>query len=177
MVDDGRGERSSWLFRRRVVRGPWVGSGTLGGMGQTAAAPLIKAARVVKAAGGVVLKGKKTPKVLVVHRPKYDDWSLPKGKLNRGESWEAAAVREVLEETNVQAQIVDTLNPTSYWIKNRPKVVVWYLMEVVKEPRFKPNSEVDQVVWVPLDEARKLLTYRDERTVVKQVLKPKKSKR
>jgi len=144
-------------------------------MGRTAAAPLIKAA------GGVVLKGRKTskllPKVLVVHRPKYDDWSLPKGKLDRGESWEAAALREVLEETNVRAKIVDTLNPTSYWIKDRPKVVIWYLMRIQNERTFKPNSEVDQVVWVPLDEARKLLTYRDERRVVKQVLKPKKSKR
>ncbi len=148
-----------------------VGSGTLAGMGRIAAAPL------VKAAGGVVLKGRKRAKVLVVHRPKYDDWSLPKGKLNRGESWEAAALREVLEETNIRAKIVDTLTPTSYWIKDRPKVVIWYLMRVQNERTFKPNSEVDQVVWVPLDEARKLLTYRDERRVVKQVLKPKKSKR
>lgn len=132
---------------------------------------------MVKAAGGVVLKGKKTPKIVIVHRPKYDDWSLPKGKLDRGESWEAAAVREVAEETNIQAKIVETLAPTSYWIKDRPKVVLWYVMKVQKERKFKPNREVDQVVWVSLEEALKMLSYRDERAVVKQVLNPKKSAR
>ena len=77
--------------------------------------------RRIEAAGGVVIRD---GKVAVVHRDRYDDWSLPKGKLDKGESFEQAALREVLEETGLQVELGEELEPVSYVDqKGRPKVV------------------------------------------------------
>src|SRR3954471_113759 len=105
----------------------------------------------VRAAGGVLLRD---GEVLIVHRPKYDDWSLPKGKLDPGESWEEAAVREVEEETGVRARIVADLEPSHYRDrKGRPKVVRWYRMDVVEAGAFEPDAEVDELRWLAPAEA------------------------
>ena len=85
-----------------------------------------------------------------IHRARYDDWSLPKGKLEPGESWEDAAVREVEEETGVRGELGEYLGETSY----TGKVVRWWLMATSGEAA--PSNEVDAVRWVALDEAPRL---------------------
>jgi 8-oxo-dGTP pyrophosphatase MutT (NUDIX family) len=123
---------------------------------------------VVRAAGGVVWRmGADGPEVLVVHRPKYDDWSLPKGKRERGETDEQCAVREVDEETGVRATLGRELLPTRYRDrKGRRKVVRYWEMTVVAQRPFAPNDEVDDVRWLTASEAMQLLTYPHDADVV-----------
>jgi 8-oxo-dGTP diphosphatase len=117
----------------------------------------------VQAAGGVLVRD---GRVAVVHRPKYEDWSLPKGKLDPGESFEEAALREVQEETGIRGELVRELPSTSYRdSKDRPKVVrYWEMTPVAGE--FVPNSEVDELRWLEPDEAAGLLTYDRDREVL-----------
>ena len=126
----------------------------------------------VRAAGGVVLRtGGAGIEVLVVHRPGYDDWTLPKGKLNRDEGWKAAAVREVHEETGVTGEVGVELTPT-YYIdrKGRTKQVRWWTMRVVGEEARPPDDEVDEVVWMPVAEADIRLTRASDRDLVQECL-------
>jgi 8-oxo-dGTP diphosphatase len=122
----------------------------------------------VRAAGGVVVEGWT---VLLVHRPSYDDWTLPKGKLEPGESWEDAALREVLEETGLQCRI---LAPDP-WVtryrdrKDRPKEVRYYRMERTGGA-FSPNDEVDRVRWCPVEEATAWRSYDSDRGVLRAVV-------
>lgn len=117
----------------------------------------------VEAAGGVVVRG---GRIAVVHRPRYDDWTLPKGKLDPGETFEQAALREVLEETGLECRIVEELDSTSYTdSKGRPKVVRYFRMEV-EAGAFAVNDEVDELRWLAPDEARSLLTYERDRELV-----------
>jgi 8-oxo-dGTP diphosphatase len=124
----------------------------------------------VLAAGGVVVRD--DGRVAVIHRPRYDDWSLPKGKLDPGESFEDGAVREVLEETGVRGRIVSELEPTSYVDrKGRDKLVRWYRMELDAEPsEFAPNDEVDELRWLTPDEAGALLSYDHDRVLVRTLV-------
>jgi 8-oxo-dGTP diphosphatase len=113
--------------------------------------------REVRAAGGLVVRD---GLVLLVHRPRYDDWTLPKGKLDRGESFEEAALREVEEETGLRCTLGAELPSTHYRDnKDRPKVVRYWLMEVEHDPGFEPNDEVDELRWLAPGEAAALLTY------------------
>jgi 8-oxo-dGTP diphosphatase len=112
----------------------------------------------VEAAGGVVLDD--DGRVVLVHRPKYDDWTLPKGKLDPDESFEDAALREVEEETGLRCRLVRELPSIEYSdAKGRSKVVRYWLMEVEADVRFVPNDEVDELRRLPPDEALALLTY------------------
>jgi 8-oxo-dGTP diphosphatase len=117
----------------------------------------------VHAAGGVVLRD---GLVALVHRPRYDDWSLPKGKLDDGESFEDAALREVEEETGLRCSLVRELPAIEYEVRGRPKLVRYWAMEVVGETPFVPNEEVDQLRWVEPREALALLTYDRDREPV-----------
>jgi 8-oxo-dGTP diphosphatase len=122
----------------------------------------------VRAAGGVVVRD---GDVAVVHRPKYDDWSLPKGKLDPGESWEEAAVREVEEETGVRARIIGELPPARYRDrKGRPKTVRWYRMDVEAGGTFEPNEEVDELRWLPPEEAGRLVSYDHDRALLATIV-------
>ena len=122
--------------------------------------------RRIEAAGGVVIRD---GKVAVVHRDRYDDWSLPKGKLDKGESFEQAALREVLEETGLQVELGEELEPVSYVDqKGRPKVVRYWLMEVVGG-EFQANDEVDELRWLAPAEAVGLLSYPHDRELVEGV--------
>ena len=105
----------------------------------------------VQAAGGLVVRA--DGRIAVVHRPRYDDWSLPKGKLDPGEDFEAGALREVWEETGVRARIVGELDPTEYVDrKGRDKLVRWYRMDVEGEPDLlEPNDEIDELRWLTPD--------------------------
>ena len=102
----------------------------------------------VLAAGGLLVRD--DGRVAVVHRPRYDDWSLPKGKLDAGESFEDGARREVWEETGVRGRIREELQPVEYVDrKGRDKLVRWYRMDVDGEPdEFVPNDEVDELRWL-----------------------------
>ena len=123
------------------------------------------------AAGGVVVRDDGDgPKALVIHRPKYKDWSLPKGKLDPGESFEQAAVREVMEETGFTTELLEPLGEISYRDrKARPKLVRYWLMEPL-EGEFAPNDEVDEVRWVDLEEAAALLNYERDTELVRKAL-------
>jgi 8-oxo-dGTP diphosphatase len=125
----------------------------------------------VHAAGGVVLRpGGGGTEVLVVHRPKYDDWSLPKGKLEAGESHEAAACREVREETGVNAELGRELPARSYVDRHgRPKTVRYWIMTPVAEDSWVPNDEVDDIRWIPVPQAAALLTYEGDRRLLAEV--------
>jgi 8-oxo-dGTP diphosphatase len=117
----------------------------------------------VEAAGGVVLRaGAQGPEVLVVHRVRYDDWSLPKGKLDPGEDHLTAAIREVAEETGVQAEVAgEELSQLVYPVDAGTKRVRWYPMRPRNgDPAAREaDHEVDQAVWLPVERARTLLTY------------------
>ncbi len=117
----------------------------------------------VNAAGGVVRRG---GSVCLVHRPRYDDWTLPKGKLDRGESFEDAALREVREETGFACALGRELPSSEYRDnKDRPKLVRYWLMEV-EGGEFEPNDEVDEIRWATPAEAHELLTYDRDRDLL-----------
>jgi 8-oxo-dGTP diphosphatase len=107
------------------------------------------------------------PEVVLVHRRRYGDWTLPKGKCEPGERDEDCALREVEEETGLVCELRDELPATAYVdAKGRPKQVRYWLMHRVDgEPRPVP-PEVDEVRWVPLGEARRLLTYERDGAVL-----------
>jgi 8-oxo-dGTP diphosphatase len=123
--------------------------------------------RHVRAAGGLVTDG--DGRVAVVHRPRYDDWSLPKGKLEPGESWEDAALREVREETGLRAALGEELPSDEYTDnKGRPKKVRWWRMRPVEDLGFTPDDEVDELRWVTPEEAGELLSYDHDKALVAQ---------
>jgi 8-oxo-dGTP pyrophosphatase MutT (NUDIX family) len=127
----------------------------------------------VKASGGVVYRRADDGiEVLLVHRPRYDDWSLPKGKLDRGESWEDAATREVEEETGLHCALGPELSPVAYRDnKDRAKVVRYWLMEATGDGSgFTPNDEVDALRWLPADEAPEQLSYPRDAELVREAL-------
>jgi 8-oxo-dGTP pyrophosphatase MutT (NUDIX family) len=120
----------------------------------------------IEAAGGVVMRD---GQVALVHRPRYDDWTLPKGKLDPPESFEEAAVREVQEETGLRGRLVRALPPVIYEVNGRPKIVRYWLMDVEHDGPFAPNDETDELRWVALDEAMRLLSYHRDREVLRAV--------
>ncbi len=114
----------------------------------------------VKAAGGIVWRTRKgRVEVLLVHRPRYDDWSFPKGKLDAGESFRAGAVREVREETGLEVELGEELASATYRdALGRSKIVRYWAMSVLAGA-FEQNREVDEVRWVRPRDAAGLLTY------------------
>jgi 8-oxo-dGTP diphosphatase len=126
----------------------------------------------VHAAGAVVHRqGDAGPAFAIIHRPHRDDWSLPKGKLDTGEDFEGAAVREVQEEIGVTGALGEELPPVRYEDhKGRPKVVRYWLMEAVDPPAFEENDEVDELRWLPGGEALELLTHDLDRGVLQSAI-------
>ena len=125
----------------------------------------------VRAAGGLVIReldGRE--QVAIVHRPRYDDWSLPKGKLSEGESWSEGALREVEEETGMRCELGAELTPSRYRDrKGRLKEVRWWRMRPVGG-EFAPSDEVDELRWLEPAAALELLDYEHDRELVRESL-------
>jgi 8-oxo-dGTP diphosphatase len=104
----------------------------------------------------------------VIHRPAYDDWTLPKGKIEQDERPEDCALREVREETGLRCELGRQLGCTAYVDRRgRDKVVCYWMMEV-KGGRFRPGIEVDKLLWLNLEEAIERLTYGRDKTLLRQ---------
>jgi 8-oxo-dGTP pyrophosphatase MutT (NUDIX family) len=145
-----------------------VSGPTLPGPGQP---PVVRAAGgqppVVRAAGGAVWRrGPAGVEVLLIHRPRYDDWSLPKGKVDPGEADEDAAVREVAEEASVVARLGIELPSTEYLDRSGKYKTVRYWAMTVAGGAAGPDNEVDSVEWLPLDQARGRLSYSRDTAVL-----------
>src|ERR671932_523429 len=118
----------------------------------------------VHAAGGLVVRD--DGRIAVIHRPRYDDWSLPKGKLDPGESFEEAALREVEEETGMSCRLARELPSTEYRdAKGRPKLVRYWAMEPLAG-EFTPSGEVDELRWLEPEQAASLLSYDHDRELL-----------
>lgn len=127
----------------------------------------------IRAAGGVVVRAaKKGPKVLLVHRPDYNDWTFPKGKLEPGEKFKQAALREVLEETGFECTLYKPSLPSIRYDdrKGRSKEVRYWLMTAIAG-EFEPNDEVDMIAWVRWDKVVDRLTYAKDRQFFLDLLK------
>jgi 8-oxo-dGTP diphosphatase len=132
----------------------------------------VTSAKVVAAAGGLVIRTTESGaiEVVLVHRPKYDDWSFPKGKVEAGETDEAAAAREVLEETGFECRLDEELPAVEYVDgRGRPKRVRYWLMTVVAGTAQIPNDEVDDLRWLSPADASTLLTYRHDQALARQL--------
>ncbi|MEX2549776.1 MAG: NUDIX hydrolase [Nitriliruptoraceae bacterium] len=128
----------------------------------------------VEAAGGIVLRaGTDGPEVLLVHRVRYGDWSLPKGKLDPGEGHRSAAVREVLEETGVHATPSEELRQLVYEVPAGRKRVRWYVMHPSggDPDARRPDGEVDVATWVPVAGAPTQLTYPTDAELLAEALR------
>ncbi|MFL6023218.1 MAG: NUDIX hydrolase [Marmoricola sp.] len=128
----------------------------------------------VVAAGAVVLRKDNGGEVLLVHRPKYDDWAWPKGKQEDGEHITTTAVREVLEETGVEIRLDRPLTRQVYAVSGgKVKTVHYWVGRVVGDPdvsAYEVNEEIDQVAWFDFDKARAMLTYADDIELLDEVL-------
>jgi 8-oxo-dGTP diphosphatase len=125
----------------------------------------------VRAAGGVPTRRRDdgTVEVLLVHRPRYRDWTFPKGKVDDGEREEDAALRELYEETGLVCELGRELAGTRYTDgKLRDKTVRYWAMENCAG-RFEPNDEVDRIEWVTLEEAAERLSYRRDLDVLQSL--------
>jgi 8-oxo-dGTP diphosphatase len=128
------------------------------------------------ASGGVVIdrSDEKGERVLIVHRPRYDDWSWPKGKAKQSETIEETAVREVMEETGIRCRIIRKLGEARYPITSRKgapvqKTVYYYLMEPISGRLTVTGDETDEVEWVSIEEARRRLSYDYDRRMLEMI--------
>ncbi len=124
---------------------------------------------VYESAGGLLWREQAGMRQLaVVHRPRYDDWTLPKGTLKKGETWQQAALREVSEETACRVQLGEFAGCTCYQVYDTPKVVLFWHMSLVQEGKLQPGEEIDAMAWLTVDEALERLSYTDERGLLQQ---------
>lgn len=131
-----------------------------------------KPIELIRAAGGLVWRvDKNFPEILIIHRSRYNDWTLPKGKIKDGERWEETAVREVEEETGYRVELVSFANSLFYYVTGKPKLVLFWNMHVTgsnnkAEHISDSPDEGDIVEWLTLDEALKKMTYEDEKGLI-----------
>ena len=126
---------------------------------------------VVQAAGGVVCRPGPADltEIAIIHRPGYDDWTLPKGKLDPGESAEVGALREVEEETGLKCTLVREAGATRYVDRRgREKIVRYWIMWPVSGS-FRPTVEVDQMRWLTVEEALEVFSYERDRDLLKSI--------
>jgi 8-oxo-dGTP diphosphatase len=126
---------------------------------------------IVQAAGGLVVRRHNgSLQIVLVHRPVQQDWSFPKGKLEAGETFELAALREVREETGMACRLLRFIGHTDYLDrKGRPKAVAYWVM-AAETGFFTPNEEVDELRWLTLESATGMLSYPHDRELVAVLL-------
>src|SRR5215510_5672549 len=125
---------------------------------------------VIKAAGGILQRS--TPRgdeVMVVYRKRHQDWTLPRGKVKDGESFQEAAMREVQEETGCSCRIGNYLGTISYSDNGVPKVVLFWKMSLVDDKGVQRNEEIGEAVWLPAAEAVERLTHAQEKSLLSRV--------
>lgn len=110
------------------------------------------------------------PEVALIHRPRYDDWSLPKGKVDPGETEPVTALREVCEETGYTARLGRRLTSVSYPVEQGKKTVRYWAARQIRV-EFRPNDEVDELKWLPVSAAIKQVDYPDDRKVLHHFMK------
>jgi 8-oxo-dGTP diphosphatase len=126
---------------------------------------------LIRAAGGVLWRADGgSPALAVVHRPKHRDWSLPKGKLEPGESFAEAALREVAEETGCRAELGDFAGYALYEVKGREKLALFWNMSLIDDLGFTPTGEIDDVAWLVPAAALGRLSHQLERGILRGVL-------
>jgi 8-oxo-dGTP pyrophosphatase MutT (NUDIX family) len=133
----------------------------------------VPARKAVLAAGAVLWRSNgdsAAPEVAIIHRPRYDDWSLPKGKVDLGETEPVTAVREVHEETGYTSHLGRRLTAVSYPVEQGIKKVRYWAARCV-DGTFTPNAEVDELKWLPVSEAMKQLGYAHDRKVLRRFAK------
>ena len=114
--------------------------------------------RTTLAAGAVIWRGSpQEPEIALIHRPHYDDWSLPKGKVDPGESLPTTAAREILEETGFSVRLGKLIGKVTYPVQGRTKVVYYWVAKYLGGT-YSANSETDELRWLPIDEAQNLLS-------------------
>ncbi|HVP67273.1 MAG TPA: NUDIX hydrolase [Anaeromyxobacteraceae bacterium] len=129
--------------------------------------------RPIEAAGGLLWRASpEGPRLALVHRPRRRDWSLPKGKLEPGETFEEAALREVLEETGCEARLGPLAGVSLYEVGGHPKVVVYWHMELLVEHPFTAGEEIDAVAWLAPRQALARLDHPSERDLVSRPARP-----
>ena len=134
--------------------------------------PAEEPADMIRAAGAVLWQGPPERRLIaVVHRNRYDDWTLPKGKLKKGESWQEAALREIREETGYNARILGFAGAVAYEVKGRPKIVRYWHMAAQGEPS-KLENEVDELVWLPVEQAISRVQYPLEKALLEEMTPP-----
>ena len=131
--------------------------------------------KIILAAGALVWRKSKEKKIeiAVIHRPKYNDWTIPKGKVELNESSIACAYREVIEETSIETEFGMYLGEVKYQSLDGPKQVSFWSAQVVKENTFTPNSEVDEIKWVEAAKAAKFLSLESDREILSKFNKLK----
>lgn len=122
---------------------------------------------MIRAAGGVVMND--AGEMAVVYRPKYDDWTLPKGKLESGESWEQAAVREVFEETGLECELGAELGSVSYTDRHGQEKTVRYWRMTVTGGQFTANREVSELRWLAPAQAAQQLSFDRDREILRRL--------
>jgi len=127
----------------------------------------------ILAAGAVVWRKneKKKIEVVIIHRPKYDDWTFPKGKAEIGEPLISCAHREVSEETNIESAFGPYLGEVEYSTTDGKKKVSFWSAKAIKEKEFNPNSEVDQIKWVEVTKVKDLLTLDTDKKILEKFIK------
>ena len=128
--------------------------------------------KLIRAGGAVVTRvhPRRGTEVVIIHRKRYDDWTLPKGKVENGELLPATAVREVLEETGVTIRLNSPLDSVRYPTTSGLKAVDWWIGSAISVVRRAPDAEVDAVAWLPLRSAMSRLTFEHDHALVEQCI-------
>jgi 8-oxo-dGTP pyrophosphatase MutT (NUDIX family) len=125
----------------------------------------------IQAAGGLLTRDAgRELELMIVHRKRYDDWSLPKGKVEANEEPLEAALREVREETGCEAECLGFAGETRYEVDGIPKLVMFWRMRLVRQMPLEKNDEVSEAIWLPVSQAMARMSYESERELVGQTL-------
>jgi 8-oxo-dGTP pyrophosphatase MutT (NUDIX family) len=133
---------------------------------------------LILAGGGIVIREHENKlRVLIVHRNRYNDYSLPKGKVQQKESFEEAAIREVFEETGFKVIIAGVAGVHSRWVDTKMKITVFFTMELSDHKQYAINSnndnEVKEILWLSIEELEKYISYPEQTALIQTTLRPK----